>query len=80
MKKMTCRELGGACDMEFTTTTFEEMVAQSKAHGTEMFIQKDADHLAAMEKMQLLMQSPTELQKWFGEKRKAFEALPNLEQ
>jgi len=30
MKKMTCNQLGGACEKEFTANTFEEMAELSK--------------------------------------------------
>lgn len=77
MKTMTCKQLGGACDQEFHAETFEEIAEMSKNHGTEMFQKKDQEHLVAMQQMQTLMQSPNDLQKWFEEKRKAFEALPH---
>lgn len=75
MKKMTCKQLGGACNVIFEASTFEEMVELSKNHGMEMFQQKDQDHLAAMQKMQELMQDPKAMQKWFDDKRAEFEAM-----
>lgn len=30
MKKMTCKQLGGACDIEFLGETFDEIANQSK--------------------------------------------------
>ena len=76
MKTMTCRQLGGACDATFQAETFEEIAAMSKAHGTEMFQKGDEAHLQAMHKMRELMHEPDALQKWYEERRKAFEALP----
>jgi hypothetical protein len=67
MKKMTCKELGGSCDMVFEAETFEEMAMLSQAHGKEMFEKQDADHLVAMDKMTELMKNPAEMQKWMGE-------------
>lgn len=72
---MTCRQLGGACDQEFTANTFEEIAEMSKQHGMEMFQRKDPDHLKAMGEMQKLMQDPKSMQEWFDGKRKEFEAL-----
>jgi len=40
-----------------------------------MFMKKDEAHLKAMGEMQTLMQSPDKMQKWFSEKKEAFEAL-----
>lgn len=77
MKSMTCKQLGGACDQVFQAETFEEIAELSKQHGSAMFKSQDAAHLEAMNKMQALMQSPEAMQKWFTEKKAAFEALPN---
>jgi predicted small metal-binding protein len=75
MKTMTCKQLGGACDMEFSADTFEEIAKLSQQHGTEMFKKKDPNHLVAMAAMQKLMQSPDEMNQWFESKRKEFDAL-----
>ncbi len=77
MKSMSCNQLGGACDKEFHAETFEEMAEMSKQHGMEMFQKEDSAHLEAMNKMQELMKSPGEMEKWFESKRKEFEALPD---
>lgn len=76
MKTMTCKQLGGACDLEFTAATFEEMAELSKQHGMEMFMKSDPDHLAAIQEIQKLMATPTGMQDWFADKKKEFEALP----
>lgn len=76
MKTMTCNQLGGACDKEFHAETFEDMAELSKQHGMEMFQNKDEVHIEAMNKIQELMKSPGEMEKWFETKRKEFEALP----
>ena len=57
----------------FSGNTFEELANQSKAHGKEMFDQKDAAHLLAMVAMQELMQKPNAMQEWF---KQEFDALP----
>ena len=77
MKTMTCKQLGGACDLAFSADTFEELAQQSKQHGLQMFQQQDADHLQAMQQVQELMQDPVAMQTWFAEKKAEFEALPD---
>lgn len=77
MKTMTCRQLGGACDLKMSANTFEEIAEISKKHGTEMWQKKDSEHLAAMEKMQELMKSPQAMKDWFDKKREEFNALPD---
>lgn len=77
MKAMTCKQLGGACDKAFHAELFEEMAEMSKQHGMEMFQKQDAAHLEAMNKMQALMKTPGEMEKWFESKRVEFESLPD---
>ena len=74
---MTCRQLGGACDLEFTAETFEEMVELSKNHGMEMFQRGDAAHLDAMNKIKQLMQTPEAMANYFNNKRQQFNDLPD---
>jgi len=75
MKTMTCKQLGGACDLEFTANTFDEIAQMSKTHGMQMFQENDALHLEAMQKIQALMQDPSAMQKWFEDKKAEFENL-----
>ena len=77
MKTMTCKQLGGACDEIFRAKSFEEIAEMSKQHGMEMFQKKDEAHLCAMNKMQTLMKTPDEMEKWFELKRNEFENLPD---
>jgi hypothetical protein len=77
MKTMTCKQLGGACDREFHASSFEEMAQLSKKHGMEMLQQGDEKHIRAMNEMNALMKTPDAMNKWFEEKRKEFEALPD---
>lgn len=79
MKTMTCKQLGGACDMEFHASTFEEMADLSKKHGLEMFQKGEEAHLKAMGEIQELMKSPKDMKAWFDSKRKEFDALPENE-
>lgn len=74
-KKMTCNQLGGACDITFEAETFEEIAELSKKHGMEMFQKKDKAHMEAMREMQTMMQTPGAVEAWFEQKRSEFEAL-----
>jgi hypothetical protein len=76
MKSMSCKQLGGACDIMFSGETFEEIAAQSKQHGMEMFQKGDLGHLKAMKTMKDRMQKAEDFNKWMEEKRKEFDALP----
>lgn len=72
---MTCKQLGGACDLEFKAKTFDEMASLSRQHGMDMLLEGDAAHMEAMQQMQAMMQQPGALQKWMDEKEKEFDAL-----
>lgn len=72
MKTMTCKELGGACDQEFTAETFDEISELSKKHAQEMYAKGDETHTQAMKEMQDVARSPAALEKWMNEKREAF--------
>ena len=76
MKTMNCKQLGGACNMKFHASSFEEIAELSKQHGMEMFQKQDKDHLEAMNKIQELMKQPGAMQMWFENKKKEFQALP----
>jgi len=75
MKKMTCQQLGGACDLEFQAETFEEIAELSKQHGMKMLQKQDSAHLQAMQKIQELMKDPDAMNKWFESKSNEFDAL-----
>ena len=76
MKIMTCRQLGGACEVVFQAETFEEMAELSKQHGMAMFKADDSAHLEAMEKMQVLMKNPDDMTAWLAARRQDFDGLP----
>ena len=76
MKTMTCKQLGGACDVEFHASTFEEMAEMSKKHGMEMVQKGDKEHIEVMNGMRELMSDPGAMKEWMEGKRKEFEALP----
>ncbi|WP_444905173.1 hypothetical protein ACJJIU_10945 [Microbulbifer sp. CnH-101-E] len=51
MKTMSCKTLGGACDVELQANSFKEIAELSKKHGIEMYQKKEVKHLEAMHKM-----------------------------
>ncbi len=75
MKTMTCKQLGGACDVEFKAETFDEIAQLSQQHGKEMFQKGDEAHLNAMNKMQKMMQAPNGMQEWMDKKRNEFNSI-----
>jgi len=78
MKMMNCKQLGGACEKEFQANSFDEIAKMSKEHAMEMFQKNDDAHLKAMNEMQELMKKPEAMNEWFENKKKEFEALPEI--
>jgi hypothetical protein len=74
MKTMTCKQLGGACDLEFHAETFEEMAQLSQKHGAEMKEANDQPHIDAMNEMMKMMQEG-KVDAWMEEKKQEFNAL-----
>ncbi len=76
---MTCKQLGGACDLEFMANTFDEIADMSKNHGMEMFQKGDEAHLNAMNNMQNLMKTQSAFNEWMELKKKEFNLLPDTD-
>ena len=73
MKKMSCKQLGVACEEIFEADTFDEISELSKAHGIHMMNSKDQPHLDAMNNMMAMTME--EMHKWLDLKKKEFEEL-----
>jgi hypothetical protein len=69
-------ELGGACELEFTAETFDEIAQLSQAHGQTMMAKEDQQHITAMNEMMTIM-SNGEMDSWMQSRRSAFEQLPS---
>ncbi|MFC1754091.1 DUF1059 domain-containing protein [Thermoproteota archaeon] len=77
MKTMTCKQLGGACDIKFHSNTFEEIAEMSKNHGSEMYESGDEKHIKMMKEMMELMNDPDSMKEWMKSKQKEFETSPD---
>lgn len=71
MKKMTCKELGGACDAIITGGTPEEMGENCKKHVMELKMKGDTSHDEAMQAM--INKTPEQFQEFMTDFRKRFE-------
>ncbi len=76
MKTLTCKQLAGACDLEFHANTFEEMKQLSQKHAHEMYKNGNEKHIKAMKEMMVLMKDSKAMKKWMENKQKEFNALP----
>ena len=76
MKKLTCRDLGGPCDMELTGDSFQEIGKKSYDHVMEQIKSDDEAHKAAAGKMRNT--SPEEQKSMMVEYEKRFNETPNI--
>ena len=76
MKKLTCRDLGGPCDMELTGDSFQEIGKKSYEHVMEQIKNGDEAHKAAAGKMRSA--SPEEQKSMMAEYEKRFNEAPNI--
>lgn len=75
MKTLTCRDLGGPCDIAITGNTFEEMGSNCKTHVMQNMMQGDAAHKEAVNAM--MSKSPEEQQALFADFEKKFNEAPD---
>ena len=78
MKKMTCFDLGGACNEVFHAETFEEMAKLSKEHGQKMMEEGDQAHLDAMQKLMSELPTQEDMQAWMDANQRTFDQLPEV--
>lgn len=74
MKSMTCRELGGACEVVFQASTFDEISSLSKSHGQEMAMNNDTAHIEAMNEIMELINAG-KFNDWLESVRSHFDTL-----
>ena len=76
MKSMTCRQLGGPCDLELQGNTADEVIKLQDAHLKEMVAGGDETHKSALKSMQDRWKHPVSGMGWYRNTKKAFAALP----
>ena len=73
MKKATCRQFKGTCDIEITGSTPEKMYENSKRHMQEMIDAGDEGHKQAVLGMGVM--TPEEQQMWYQSFESSFPSL-----
>ncbi len=76
MKTMTCRQLGGACDLELRGETADDVIQAQDAHLREAVEAGDTAHEPAREAMKGRWRNPVKGMGWYRSTKKAFAALP----
>ena len=76
MKTMTCTQLGGACDLQLTGSTADEVIHAQDRHLKEAVAAGDTAHVPAQEAMQGRWKHPVKGMGWYRQVKRDFAALP----
>lgn len=77
MKTMTCRQLGGACDLEHRGHSADEVIKAQDRHLKEAEKAADATHQPAREAMKGRWRRPRQSLGWYRQTTRAFAELPD---
>ena len=75
MKTMTCRQLGGACDLPLSGETADAMIKAQDSHLKEVVAAGDAAHEPALQDMKGRWKHPIAGMGWYRQVKKDFAAL-----
>jgi Protein of unknown function (DUF1059) len=76
VKTMTCRQLGGACDLRLTGETADDVIKAQDKHLREAVAAGESDHEPALAAMKGRWKHPIKGMGWYKDTKKAFAALP----
>jgi predicted small metal-binding protein len=76
MKTMTCRQLGGPCDVEHHGDSADEVIKAQDRHLKDAEKAGDASHQAARAEMKGRWRHPKKAKGWYGDTKQAFADLP----
>ncbi len=76
MKTMTCRQLGGACDLQLLGDTADEIIKAQDRHLKAIVAGGDADHETALREMKARWRHPISGMKWYKNVKRAFTHQP----
>ena len=76
MKTMTCKQMGGPCDVAFQGATADEVIKAQDKHLKEIVAGGDEAHRSALEAMQGRWKHPIKGMGWYRQTKKDFAALP----
>ena len=76
MKAMTCKQLGGACELALRGETADDVIKQQDQHLKDAVAAGDTDHEPALQQMQGRGTHPLSGMKWYRSTKRQFAALP----
>lgn len=77
MKTMTCRQLGGPCDLEHHGEDANDVIKDQDRHLNEAVEGGDTAHEPALKEMKGRWKRPVSGMKWYRKAQKDFDALPD---
>lgn len=77
MKTMTCRQLGGPCDLPLTGQTADEVIKAQDRHLKDTVGGGDDTHADALSVMKGRWRHPLQGMGWYRQTKRDFAALPD---
>jgi predicted small metal-binding protein len=77
MKSMTCRELGGPCDVAHQGSSADEIIKAQDAHLKRTVADGDETHAVALSSMKGRWKNPISGMGWYRQVKRDFAALPD---
>ena len=77
MKHMTCRQLGGPCDVAHHGDDANEVIKAQDEHLRDVVANGDTDHETALKDMKARWKRPVSGLKWYRRVQRDFAALPD---
>ena len=76
MKTMTCKQLGGPCELALQGETADEVIKAQDRHLKEVVASGDETHKGALKDMKGRWKHPISGMGWYRKAKKDFAALP----
>ena len=76
MKTMTCRQLGGPCDLSLQGNTADEVIKLQDRHLKDVVASGDEAHKSALKAMKGRWKNPISGMGWYRKTKREFAALP----
>ena len=77
MKTMTCKQLGGPCDLALRGDTADEVIKAQDKHLNEIVSSGDETHKSALKEMKGRWKHPISGMAWYRKAKRDFLALPD---
>ncbi len=77
MKTMTCRQLGGPCDLELRGESADEVIKAQDRHLKDAVKSGDANHEDARDAMKGRWRHPKQSMDWYRDTKQAFADQPD---